>query len=52
MTFIGIADPQERADAMLYLNQHGGNLQVPPPPAAAPAAGRRQRGRRQCDRGR
>jgi cytochrome c len=38
MTFAGLSDPQERADVMLFLNQHGGNLQIPPPPAAAPAA--------------
>jgi cytochrome c len=39
MTFAGLSDPQERADVMLFLNQHGGTLQIPPPPAAAPAAG-------------
>lgn len=38
MTFAGLSDPQDRADIMLFLNQHGGNLQIPPPPAAAPAA--------------
>jgi cytochrome c len=37
MTFAGLSDPQERADVMLFLNQHGGNLTVPPPPAAAAA---------------
>jgi len=37
MTFAGLSDPQERADVMLFLNQHGGRLTVPPPPAAAPA---------------
>ncbi len=37
MTFAGLSDPQDRADVMLFLNQHGGNLQIPPPPAAAPA---------------
>ena len=36
MTFAGIADPQARADLLLYMNAQGGNLQVPPPPAAAP----------------
>ena len=40
MTFAGLSDPQDRADIMLFLNQHGGNLNIPPPPAeAAPAAG-------------
>jgi cytochrome c len=38
MTFAGLSDPQERADVMLFLNQRGGTLTVPPPPAA-PAAG-------------
>jgi len=39
MSFAGMSDPQERADVLLFLNQHGGNLTVPPPPAAAPAQG-------------
>jgi cytochrome c len=40
MTFAGLSNPQERADVLLFLNQHGGTLQIPPPPAeAAPAAG-------------
>jgi cytochrome c len=39
MTFAGLSDPQERADVMLFLNQHGGSLTIPPPPAAAPAQG-------------
>jgi cytochrome c len=40
MTFAGLSDPQDRADVMLFLNQHGGSLTIPPPPAqAAPAAG-------------
>jgi cytochrome c len=39
MTFAGLSDPQERADVMLFLNQHGGSLTIPPPPAAAPAEG-------------
>jgi len=38
MTFAGLSDPQERADIMLFLNQHGGRLTVPPPPAAAAPA--------------
>ncbi len=37
MTFAGLSDPQDRADVMLYLNQNGGGLAIPPPPAAAPA---------------
>lgn len=39
MTFAGLSNPQERADIMVYLNQNGGNLTLPPPPAAAPAEG-------------
>ena len=39
MTFGGLANPQERADLLLYLNAQGGHLTVPPPPAAAPAGG-------------
>lgn len=39
MTFNGLSSGQDRADVMLFLNQHGGNLTVPPPPAAEPAAG-------------
>ncbi|HEV2818412.1 MAG TPA: cytochrome c family protein [Allosphingosinicella sp.] len=41
MTFAGLSDPQERADLLLFLNQHGGTLAIPPPPAeaAAPAGG-------------
>ena len=41
MTFAGIYDPQDRANLLLFLNQHGGTLTIPPPPAegAAPAAG-------------
>ena len=45
MTFAGLSNPQERADVMLFLNQHGGALTIPPPPAAAP--GGRQCGGRQ-----
>jgi cytochrome c len=37
MTFGGMSNPQERADLLLYMNQQGGTLTVPPPPAAAPA---------------
>jgi cytochrome c len=39
MTFAGLSDPQERADVLLFLNQHGGTLTLPPPPPEAPAAG-------------
>jgi len=39
MSFAGLSDPQERADVLLFLNQHGGTLTLPPPPAAAPAEG-------------
>lgn len=38
MTFNGLSQPQDRADVMLFLNEHGGNLTRPPPPAE-PAAG-------------
>lgn len=33
MTFAGIADPQARADLLVYMNGQGGSLQIPPPPA-------------------
>jgi cytochrome c len=39
MSFAGLSDPQERADVLLFLNQHGGNLTLPPPPAAAAPQG-------------
>jgi cytochrome c len=41
MTFAGLSDPQDRADVLLFLNQHGGTLTIPPPPpeGAAPAGG-------------
>lgn len=39
MTFAGLSDPQDRADILLYLNQNGGRLTVPPPPAAGAAEG-------------
>ncbi len=39
MTFAGLSNPQERADLLLYMNQQGGGLQLPPPPAVEePAA--------------
>jgi cytochrome c len=37
MGFGGMANPQDRADILLYLNAQGGHLTVPPPPAAAAA---------------
>jgi cytochrome c len=43
MGFGGLANPQERADLLLYLNSQGGHLTVPPPPAA-PAAGNESAG--------
>jgi len=39
MTFAGLSNPQDRADVMLYMNQNGGRLTVPPPPAAGAAEG-------------
>ena len=49
MTFAGLSDPQDRADVMLFLNQHGGSLHHPA--AARRRAGRRQCRGRQCGRG-
>ena len=38
MTFAGLSNPEERANLIAWLNQHGSNLPLPPPPAAgAPA---------------
>jgi cytochrome c len=37
MTFAGLSEPQDRADVLLFLNQHGGSLTIPPPPAEAAA---------------
>ena len=39
MTFAGLSSPQDRADVMLYLNQNGGRLTIPPPPAAGAGEG-------------
>ena len=44
MGFGGMANPQDRADLLLYLNAQGGHLTVPPPPAAAPAGGNESAG--------
>jgi len=38
MTFAGIADPQERANIIAYLNAQGSNLPLPAAPAADAAA--------------
>jgi cytochrome c len=38
MTFAGLADPQARANVILYLNTQGSNLPLPAAPAAAAAA--------------
>ena len=39
MTFAGLANPQDRANVLAYINQQGSNLPLPAAPAAAPAAG-------------
>src|SRR6185295_12730788 len=39
MTFAGLSDPQDRADVLLFLNQHGGTLTIPPPPPEGAAPG-------------
>ena len=41
MTFAGLPNPQDRADLLLYMNQQGHPIPLPPVPAAgaAPAAG-------------
>lgn len=33
MTFAGISNPEDRANLLVYLNQQGSNLPLPPPPA-------------------
>ncbi|UZK65570.1 c-type cytochrome [Sphingomonas sp. M1-B02] len=38
MTFAGIANPQDRANVIAYLNSQGSNLPLPTAPAAEPAA--------------
>lgn len=37
MTFAGLANPQDRANLLVYLNGQGSNLPLPAAPAAAPA---------------
>ena len=43
MTFAGLGSPEDRANVIVYLNQHGSNLPIPAAPAetapAAPAEG-------------
>jgi len=43
MSFAGLANPEDRASLIRYINEQGSNLPVPPPPAAevadAPAEG-------------
>lgn len=38
MTFAGLANPQDRANLIVYLNQQGSNLPLPAAPAAGAAA--------------
>ncbi len=38
MTFAGLSSAQDRANVILYLNQQGSNLPLPPPPAAGATA--------------
>ena len=40
MTFAGLSKPEDRANLLVWMNQQGSNLPLPPPPAAAanPAA--------------
>ena len=37
MTFAGLANAQDRANVIVYLNTMGSNLPLPAAPAAAPA---------------
>lgn len=38
MSFAGLANPEDRANLIRYINEQGSNLPVPPPPAAEVAA--------------
>ena len=38
MTFAGLSNAQDRANVILYLNQQGSNVPLPPPPAAGAVA--------------
>ena len=38
MTFAGLSSAQDRANVILYINQQGSNLPLPPPPAAGATA--------------
>lgn len=38
MTFAGLGDAKDRANVILYLNQQGSNVALPPPPAAGAVA--------------
>jgi cytochrome c len=35
MTFAGLSKPEDRANLMVWMNQQGSNIPLPPPPAAA-----------------
>jgi cytochrome c len=35
MTFAGLSKPEDRANLLVWMNQQGSNLPLPPPPAAA-----------------
>lgn len=35
MTFAGLSKPEDRANLMVWMNQQGSNLPLPPPPSAA-----------------
>ena len=35
MTFAGLSKPEDRANLMVWLNQQGSNIPLPPPPSAA-----------------
>jgi cytochrome c len=35
MTFAGLSKPEDRANLMVWMNQQGSNIPLPPPPSAA-----------------